>query len=368
MMDPTVLAVNAGSGTVKTALFSFEAAPRELRRDSTAGDPATTVRDTVDRTAAIAADRPLAAIGHRIVHGGTTYQAPLRITPEVIEGLRRAIPFAPNHLPGAIALIEALTASHPDVPQIACFDTAFHRDLPEVARRLPIPAEYDARGVRRYGFHGLSYSYILQELARAGGPPAAAGRLIIAHLGNGSSLAAVHDGRSIDTSMGLTPIGGVVMSTRSGDLDPGVVAFIARAERLTGDEIEDLFSHHAGLKAVSGSTGDMRELLTRDDAPSRLAVAMYVYQVRRWIGAFAAALGGLDGLVFTGGIGEHAHEIRRSICVGLEFLGIDLDEGRNAHSETVISSASARVPVRVIATNEELMIAQAAFTVLNGGT
>jgi acetate kinase len=366
-MEPTVLAVNAGSGTVKTALFTYEAAPRELRRDSTAGDPAASLRETIARTAAVAADGPLAAIGHRIVHGGTTYESPARITPDVIEGLRRTIPFAPNHLPGAIALIEALVASHPDVPQIACFDTAFHRTLPDVAKRLPIPAEYDARGVRRYGFHGLSYSYILQELGRAFGPATARGRLVVAHLGNGSSLAAVREGRSIDTSMGLTPIGGVVMSTRSGDIDPGVIAFIARTERLDGDQIEELFSHGAGLKAISGATGDMRELLQRNDEASRLAVEMYVYQIRKWIGGFAAALGGLDGLVFTGGIGEHAPEIRRRICAGLDFLGIALDERRNAESEALISSASARVAVRVIPTNEELMIAQAAFGVLNGG-
>ena len=252
---------------------------------------------------------------------------------------------------------------------MACFDTAFHHDLPEVARRLPIPQAYDAQGVRRYGFHGLSYAFLVEQLQRLAGSAAARGRLILAHLGNGSSLAAVHDGRSIDTTMAFTPIGGVVMSTRSGDLDPGVVTYLARSEGLTPDQVEDLLSHRAGLLGISSATGDMRDLLDRapHDPASRLAVAVYGYHIKKAIGALAAALGGLDTLVFSGGIGEHVPVVRGMICDGLEFLGVQLDTTRNEANAPVISSISspaARVVVRVIPTDEELMIARAAYGLL----
>jgi acetate kinase len=311
----------------------------------------------------------VAAVGHRIVHGGPAYREPQLITPALLEALTQLIPFAPNHLPDEIALIDALGRRRPDVPQIACFDTAFHADLPEVARRLPIPRAYDAQGVRRYGFHGLSYTFLVQELERIAGPAAAAGRLILAHLGNGSSLAAVRDGRSLDTTMAFTPIGGVVMSTRSGDLDPGVVTYIARQERLSADEVEDLLSHRAGLLGISGVTGDMRALLEREprDPSCRLAIAMYAYSIKKAIGALAASLGGLDTLVFSGGIGEHAPTLRARICDGLAFLGVQLDADRNASSAPVISTPAAGVVVRVIPTNEELMIARAVCTLLGSG-
>jgi acetate kinase len=300
------------------------------------------------------------------VHGGPDYHNPRRITADVLAELKRLVPFAPNHLPAAIAIIEAAGDAHPELPQVACFDTAFHHDLPHVAQRLPIPRAYAERGVRRYGFHGLSYAYLLQELHRRAGAHVAHGKLVIAHLGNGSSLTAIRGGRSIDTSMCFTPLGGVVMSTRSGDLDPGVVAFIARAEGLDADGVEDLFSHHSGLLAVSGVTGDMRELLEREGADplSRLAIDIYTYQIKKCIGAFAAALGGLNTIVFSGGIGEHAPEVRRRICDGLEFLGVRLDRERNALNNEVISAPDCPVTVRVIPTDEELMIAQAAFEIL----
>jgi acetate kinase len=362
----TVLAINAGSSSVKCALFTLAADPQLRRREVIDGLAVLSVPRLIDWIGAEAGGGPLGAIGHRIVHGGPAYREPHLITGEVIQALKELIPLAPNHLSDAIALIEALRRARPEVPQVACFDTAFHADLPEVVRRLPIPEVYAARGVRRYGFHGLSYAFLLQELARLAGPAAANSRLILAHLGNGSSLAAVRDGRSVDTTMGFTPMGGVVMSTRSGDLDPGVVTYLLRVARLSADGAEELFSHEAGLLGISGVSGDMRALLEREsgDPRCRLAVEMYAYSIRKTIGAFAASLGGLDTLVFSGGIGEHAAAVRARICDGLAFLGITLDADRNAAHAAVISASEAAVTVRVIPTDEELMVARASFTLL----
>jgi acetate kinase len=306
---------------------------------------------------------PLDAIGHRLVHGGPDYSEPQIVTRELLDALRRLVPFAPNHLPDEIALIESLDQRRPGVAQIACFDTAFHRDLPDVARRLPIPEAYDAAGLRRYGFHGLSYEFLLQELRRIAGPEAADGKVIMAHLGNGSSLAAVQAGRCVDTTMGFTPIGGIVMSTRTGDLDPGVVTYIARTGNLGADEVEQLLSHRSGLLGISGVSGDMRDLLAREglEPASRLAVAIYCYEIKKRIGAYAAALGGIDTLVFSGGIGEHAPAVRSRICRDLAFLGIQLDDSLNQANAAVISDRHYRagVTVRVMPTDEELMIARA---------
>ena len=343
-----ILVVNAGSSTVKTALFTDAADPLTLDRSAVAGTPAWDPDRVAEHLHALSGGRPVSAIGHRIVHGGPLHVAPTRLTPAVLVDLRAATPFAPNHLPAAIAIIERLERAFPSVPQVACFDTAFHRDLPDVARRLPIPSKYDAAGIRRYGFHGLSCEHVLEALRRSDDPERARGRLVIAHLGSGSSVTAVHDGRSVDTSMGLTPLGGLVMSTRSGDLDPGVVAFIAKADDLDADQIEALFSQESGLKAISGHSGDMKILLDRTDAASRLAVDIFVYQAKKWIGAFAAAMGGLDGLVFTGGIGEHATDVRDRICAGLKYLG--------------------RVAVSVIPADEEIVIARATRALLRNGT
>jgi acetate kinase len=361
-----VLAINAGSSSVKCALFTFEGTPRSLARETIDGVASACVPRLLDWIDEHASGLSLAAIGHRIVHGGPAYRDPQRVTPEVLATLRQLIPFAPNHLPDEIALIDAMARHEATVPQIACFDTAFHADLPEVARRLPIPAAYDAQGVRRYGFHGLSYAFLLQELERIAGPEAAAGRIILAHLGNGSSLAAVRDRRSVDTTMAFTPIGGVAMSTRSGDLDPGVVTYLGRREALPPDQVEELLSQHSGLLGISGASGDMRALLARETAEPacRLAVAAYVYGIKKAIGAFAAALGGIDTLVFSGGIGEHAPEIRDRICEGLAFLGISIDAERNRMDGPVISVPDTRVTVRVISTDEELMIARAAHRLL----
>jgi acetate kinase len=364
--DPCVLAVNGGSATVKSALFTFGAAPRALVRETIQKNGTTQAAGLVDwidrQTRAI----DLVAIGHRIVHGGARYHDPQLVTATLLDDLRQLVPFAPNHLPDALALIDALSRARPHVPQFVCFDTAFHHELPEVASRLPIPRAYDEQGVRRYGFHGLSFAYLLQELATLAGPRAAAGRIVLAHLGNGSSLAAVRDGRSIDTSMGFTPIGGVVMSTRSGDLDPGVVTFIGKSDGLTVDQLEDLLSHRAGLLGISDATGDMRALLEREatDSACRLAVAIYCYQIKKCIGAFAAALGGIETLVFSGGIGEHAPAVRARVCEGLEFLGVHVDGRANATDAPVISMPDSPVAVRVIPTDEELTIARAAYHLL----
>jgi acetate kinase len=365
-MGRSVLAINAGSATVKCALFTFDAEPRALLRDTTEKTGSSRAPGVLEWVDAHTRDTDLVAIGHRIVHGGARYHDPQRITPALVDELRQLIPFAPNHLPDELALVEALLRARPDVPQMVCFDTAFHHNLPEVARRLPIPRAYDVKGVRRYGFHGLSFGFLLQALQRIAGPTAATGKVVLAHLGNGSSLAAVRDGRSIDTSMGFTPIGGVVMSTRAGDLDPGLVTYIGRSEGLTADQVEDLLSHRAGLLGISDATGDMRELLDRErtDPACRMAVAIYCYQIKKYIGAYAAALGGLDTLVFSGGIGEHAPTVRASICDGLGFLGVRLDDRANAISALVISNPDGAVTVRVIPTDEEVMIARAAFGLL----
>ena len=293
--------------------------------------------------------------------GGDATISPERVTAELIDELRRISSYDPDHLPGEIELIEAFRSRDPDLPQVVCFDTAFHHDMPRVAQIVPIPRRFEAAGVRRYGFHGLSYAYLMEELARVGGPEEARGRVILAHLGAGASLAAVQGGHSIDTTMGFTPASGLVMGTRTGDLDPGLVRFLSRAEGMTADQFDSLVNHKSGLLGVSETSSDVRDLLERQNVDVRAAEAieLFCYQAKKWIGAFAAALGGIDTLVFAGGIGENAPEIRRRICAGLGFLGIAVDEGRNASSALLISTDQGPVKVRVIHTDEELMIARA---------
>jgi acetate kinase len=284
----------------------------------------------------------------------------------MVEELHQLQPFDPDHLPEEILLTEAFHRRFPDLVQVACFDTAFHHDLPRVARLLPIPRHYEEQGVRRYGFHGLSYAFLMEELARVAGPQAAQGRVILAHLGNGASLAAVYKSKSVDTSMGLTPTGGVPMSTRSGDLDPGLVWYLARTEGITAKKFNEMVNFQSGLLGISETSSDMHDLLEREseDVRAAEAVALFCYQVKKWIGAFAAALGGLDALVFAGGIGENAPVIRARICNGLGFLGIELEEKRNAANEGVISAQASRVAVRVMHTDEEWMIAKTVCRVL----
>ena len=308
----------------------------------------------------------LTAVGHRVVHGGPKYSEPQRIDAEMIEELHRLSPFDPEHLPEEILLTEAFHRRFPDLPQVACFDTGFHHNLPRVAQLLPIPRRYEAQGVRRYGFHGLSYAFLIGELARLAGTEAAQGRVILAHLGNGASLAAVREGKSVDTSMSFTPTAGVPMSTRSGELDPGLIWYLARTEKMSAKQFNEMVNFQSGLLGVSETSSDMRDLLdceTRDVRAAE-AVALFCYQVKKWIGAFTAALGGLDTMVFAGGIGENAPTVRARICDGLGFLGIELDEKRNVANAGVISSENSRIPVRVIRTDEEWVIASMVCRVL----
>lgn len=308
------------------------------------------------------------AVGHRVVHG-MSHSAPERVTSELLDELRSIVVFDPEHLPIEILLIEAFRERHPDLPQVACFDTAFHRTMPRVASVLPIPRRYEAHGVRRYGFHGLSYEFLMEELKRLGDPAAKNGRVILAHLGSGASLAAVRDGKSIDTSMGFTPTGGLVMGSRSGDLDPGLVSYLMRLENMSAAQFQEMVNTASGLLGLSEISSDLRDLLQResDDGRAAEAVALFCYQTRKWIGSFAAALGGLDTLVFTGGIGENAAIIRWRICEQLSFLGIELSGDRNSKNASLISSDSSGVTVRVVGADEELMIARSVVRVLELG-
>jgi len=299
------------------------------------------------------------AVGHRVVHG-MKHTEPEIVSQELLDELHRIAPYDPDHLPREIELIEAFRQRHPKLPQLACFDTAFHQTMPRVAKLLPIPRRFDAKGIQRYGFHGLSYAYLMEELTRLGDPAATKGRVILAHLGNGASLAAVRDGKSIDTSMGFTPTAGLVMSTRSGDLDPGLAPYLARTEQMTTGQFYKMVNHESGLLGVSETSSDMRDLLDHEkqDVRAAEAVALFCYQAKKWIGSFAAVLSGLDTLVFAGGIGENAPAVRERICEGLSFLGVKLDKERNKQNAALISRNASTTKVRVIRTDEELMIAR----------
>jgi acetate kinase len=389
---PRILTINGGSSSIKFALFEAGASPRRILEGGIEriGLPAPTLRvkgltqednlsrqvTAPDHTVAVGVlmdwlekrigRDTLTAVGHRVVHGGPKYSKPQRITAEMVEELHQLSPFDPEHLPEEILLTAAFHRRFPDLPQVACFDTAFHHDLPRVACLLPIPRRYAAQGVRRYGFHGLSYEFLMGELARLAGAEAAQGRVILAHLGNGASLAAVREGKSVDTSMSFTPTSGMPMSTRSGDLDPGLIWYLARIEKMSAKQFNEMVNFQSGLLGVSETSSDMRDLLEHEtqDVRAAEAVALFCYQIKKWIGAYAAALGGLDALVFAGGIGENAPTVRARICDGLEFLGIELEEKPNAANEGVISAAASRVAVRVIRTDEERMIAKSVCRVL----
>ena len=307
------------------------------------------------------------AVGHRVVHG-LEHAEPERVTARLLAELRRFTSYDPEHLPMEIGLIEAFRQRYPQLPQVACFDTAFHQTMPRVARLLPIPRRFLGHGIKRYGFHGISYAFLLGELGRID-PGAAGGRVIIAHLGHGASLVAMRAGQSIDTSMGFTPAGGLVMGTRAGDLDPGLLAYLARSERMTPARLSRMVHHESGLRGVSGTSSDLRDLLAREgrDARAAEAVALFCYQAKKGIGAYAAVLGGLDTLVFAGGIGENSPVIRERICAGLDFLGVKLSRLRNARSAARISPAAGPVTVRVIPTDEECMIARSVSRALGLG-
>jgi acetate kinase len=308
----------------------------------------------------------IGAMGHRVVYG-MNHTRPELITRELLDELHRITPYDPDHLPEEIELIEVFHKRYPKLPQVACFDTAFHCTMPRVAKLLPIPRRFDTLGIQRYGFHGLSYAYLMEELARVAGKRAANGRVILAHLGNGSSLAAVHGGKSVDTSMGFTPAGGLMMGTRPGDLDPGVAWYIMRSENMTPKQFNNLINHESGLLGISETSSDMRDLLAKesDDIRAAEAVALFCYQAKKWIGAFAAALGGLDILVFAGGIGENCPIIRSRICEGLGYLGIEIEEKRNKVNAPVISIDAGHTAVRIIHTDEEWMIAKTVSQMIN---
>ncbi|MDH5667488.1 MAG: acetate/propionate family kinase [Nitrospira sp.] len=387
-----ILTINGGSSTLKFALSRVEAIPvRELSGlidrigsssgavmsiRTSAGDTDRRIVDAPDHAACLEPmleylkDRlkrePLAAIGHRVVHGGREYRAPQRVTPTVMEALQRLSPYDPEHLPAEIALIKECVRRYPDIPHVACFDTAFHRDIPTVSRLLPIPRRYEQQGVQRYGFHGLSYAFLMKELSRIGRSGEASGRVILAHLGNGVSLAAVKDGKPVDTTMGFTPAAGVPMSRRSGDLDPGLVSYLARTEGMSVDRFQRMVNSESGLLGISECSSDMRDLLKEEETNSKAAeaVALFCYQVKKAVGSFAAALGGVDTLVFSAGIGEHSPVVRARICEGLEFLGIVLDRTRNEADAPVISAENSSVTVRVIQTDEEREMAESVVGVL----
>ena len=387
----SMLVINGGSSTLKFALFRTGDPPvRELSGAfDRIGLPDGTFTLTNEGTGAVdrrtlkmpdhvaclepllacinddLSQNPLMAIGHRVVHGGR-YREPQLLTPVVIEELQRLSVYDPEHLPSEIELIKEFAQRYSHLPQVACFDTAFHADMPRVARLLPIPRRYEQLNLQRYGFHGLSYAFLMKELARVRRKGEASGRIILAHLGNGASMAAVKDGKAVDTTMSFTPTSGMPMSRRSGDLDPGLVSYLARTEGMSTDQFHKMVNTESGLLGVSETSSDMRDLLKQEQHDPRAAeaVALFCYQAKKWIGALAAALGGLDTLVFTAGIGEHSPVIRARICDGLGFLGVALDDRRNEAGDPVISTDDSRVTVRVMHTDEESEIARSVSELL----
>jgi acetate kinase len=353
--EANVLTLNAGSSSLKYALFvgTTRAATGSIGR--LAADPAAHEAALSRVLADVGPHGAVDAVGHRVVHGGGRFVTPTHIDDAVVDELRRLAPLDPDHLPAELAVIEAMRARAPDTPQVACFDTAFHARMPRVSTLLPIPRRLLEAGVRRYGFHGLSYEYLVEQLGEL-----ARGRVVLAHLGAGASLCAVRGGEPIDTTMGFTPTGGVPMATRTGDLDPGVLVHLARTEAASPDALDELVNRRAGLLGVSGISGDMRDLLACEatDLAAGDAVALFVHQVRKAVGALAATIDGLDTLVFSAGIGENAPAVRARVCAGLGHLGVVLDEARNAAGAPVVSADASRCGVRVIHTDEEAVIAR----------
>ena len=384
-MSDYVLVLNAGSSSLKFSVYARGAddgwraaasgqvegigtAPRLTAKDaagkSLVEQTLTDVRDGRGAFDALGgwlrahyAGARVLGVGHRVVHGGPRYAAPTLITPQVLEDLRGLVPLAPLHQPHNLAAIETLLERLPGVPQVACFDTSFHRGQPAVAELVPLPEKIRRRGVQRYGFHGLSYEYIAAVLPQVA-PAIAGGRVIVAHLGSGASLCALRGGKSLDCSFGFTALDGLCMGTRPGTVDPGVILYLLQTLGLSAKEVETLLYKQSGLLGISGISNDMRDLLASSDSNARLAVDYFVYRAAKEIGAFAAVLGGVDGIVFTAGIGEHSAEIRRRICAASAWLGIDFDERANARHGPLISMGGSRVSAWVIPTNEEFMIAR----------
>ena len=391
-INSCVLTINGGSSSIKFALYEIEGSLTQLfygemesigtkNTKLSFNNTITNQKNSVNIKAADHDDAAnflidwlekqvdfvsVKAIGHRVVHG-MLHTEPEQITPELLNELKEISAYDPEHLPGEIKLIEIFRKRYPALIQIACFDTSFHTSMPQVAKLLSIPRRYYAKGIQRYGFHGLSYAFLMEELNGIAGKETAQGKIILAHLGNGASLAAVKDGKSIDTSMGFTPSSGIPMGTRTGDLDPGVALYLMQPEKLNPEQFNHLINHESGLLGVSETSADMRELIKNKNSDSRAAEAfdLFCYQTKKFIGSYAAALEGLDTLVFSGGIGEHSPEVRSQICDGFEFLGIELDEIKNMNNEAIISSDKSKVCIRVIKTNEELMIARLVCEVLN---
>jgi len=384
-----LLTINGGSSSIKFAVYESTDPPNllmsgEIERVGQPGTvisatgPGEKIKDKPIRTGGHSSaadeliallrsrlgDRQIVGIGHRVVHGGLKLIDHQIITADVLNQLRAATPFDASHLPREIALIETFARQFPGVKQVACFDSAFHKDLPTVAKMLPIPRKYYDAGVHRLGFHGISYSYLMMELRRIAGDEAANGKVILAHLGSGASMAAVSNGKPIDTSMAFTPLAGIVMGTRPGDLDPGLLVYLLRSEKMSADHLDDLLNKKCGLIGISDTSADVRDLIHRRSTDPRAAEALdlFCYSARKMIGGYAAALGGVDTLVFSAGIGEHAPEIRSAICSGLGFLGVTISSDANQAGAPVISTGP--VMVRVIATDEQAMIARTVVALL----
>jgi acetate kinase len=383
-----ILCLNSGSSSLKFACYATEAGsergllsgaieglgaphPQGWIADQSGRTPMADATNVRGMSAAIgvvvrAVDQArlrIDAVGHRVVFGGDAHAGPAVIDSDLLADLEKLSPLAPEHMPAALEGIAAAQRAKPSIPHVACFDTAFHHRMPEIARRLPLPRDFWNTGIRRYGFHGLSYEYILSTLAHSDGR-----RLIVAHLGHGASLAAILDGTPLETTMGLTPTGGLMMSTRSGDLDPGVVLYLLREKHLDVSTLERLLSEESGLFGVSGVSGDVKTLLdARDQNPDAdLAIAMFCYHARKHIAALTAVLGGIDTLVFTGGIGEHAAPVRNDICRGLDYLGLAIDPSANERNASIISARTSACSIRVIPTNENLMIARHTYQKTKG--
>ncbi len=393
MLKKKILAINTGSSSIKFALYRCDAEEQLLFtgsltrighesgafcvRNQGGGTVCSESVRVVDHEAASnylfswmasqAAFKP-DAVGHRLVHGGPRYFSPQVVSPELIAALEKLSPFAPEHLPQALTALRHAHKLFPEILQVTCFDTFFHAAMPPVARFYPLPYSIRREGVVRYGFHGLSYEYLLDEVERLGGREAKQGRIILAHLGHGASMAAVKGAQSIDTSMGFSPAGGLMMSTRTGDLDPGVILFLLQQEKMSPSEIKEMIYRRSGLLGISGISDEMQALLSleAEKPQAHEAIELFCYRAKQCIGSFTAAMGGLDTLVFSGGIGEESREIRRRICEGLGFLGITVDDSRNKISSAVISPPDAPVTVRVIKTNEELMIVRHTLALLRG--
>jgi acetate kinase len=312
-------------------------------------------------------DDRLVAAGHRVVHGGSLYAAPIVIDAPVVAELRRLIPLAPLHQPHNLVAIDELSKLHPALPQVACFDTAFHHTQTKLATAFALPRRLTDEGIRRYGFHGLSYEYIASVLPEILGAGAADGRVVVAHLGSGASLCAMHKRNSVATTMGFTALDGLVMSRRSGNIDPGVILYLMQEKGMTAEDVSHLLYNESGLLGVSGFSDDMRTLLASDDSSAKEAVALFAYRVGRELGSMAAALGGIDALVFTAGIGEHAADIRRRVCETAAWLGVDLDQSANVAGGPLITHRGSRISAWVIPTDEDLMIALHTWTLLNAG-